>query len=461
MAPLKVSNSFVTPPRSAKKRKTSSWSPSPEAVSNLVSLATGSQMAGAVAGAAVSRVTKSGKKMSSKTSGRSISGRLGGKLKKKQFKKTKKFDKRLSLMNKGVQSIQEIRMVSKTNTDSKYEAVAIGHTSLPCKVMSLQLGRALIKYIFNGLNVLVSDFTIPGEALGCVAGDAIRIRYYSTMQATTLSVFTYVFATGNSFEFMASQLAEDIEAVSYIERVRWDDIEYTPVGSSARFTGVLLSLSNARVRGYTKSSLKVQNRTVTVSTDNEQGDVNQCPVSGKVYHCKGNNLLNLSNRKVLPGVGNTAALKANEVMLYEAYTQQLSSVTASGMERYQPLYAESTFFKVAECPKASDVFNCVSSSKINIEPGAIKTSQLYLKINLSFQQFVRLIYAGKLDTIFGFNERAGHTRVMYLEKTIGQEVSSVAVATEVQFESCLAITGKNRRYTMPINYQTSYTEYEP
>lgn len=430
------------------------WQPSAEAIGTAVGAITGSPVAGAIAGLAASGASKK------KRMGRSISGRLGGKLKKKGFKKTKKFDKRIGLMNKGVEAIQEVRMVAKTDTPQKYEAVAIGHTSMPCRAMSVQLGRALLKYVFNGLNVLVQDYTVPGEALGMVAGDNIRIRYYATMQATALSALNLVFSTGNSFEFLASKLAENLESITYIEKVRWEDIEYLPV-STARFTGICLSLHNARVSGYTKSSLKVQNRTVTVATDNEQGDVNHCPVSGKVYHLKGNNLLNLSNRKTLPGVGNTAALKANEVMLYEAYTQQPGSVTASGLERYQPLYADSTFFKVAECPKPSDVFNCVSSHKINLEPGQIKTSQLYHKISLSFVQFVRIIYAGKIDATFGFNERAGHTRVMHLEKVIGQEVSSVAIAAEVQFECCLAITGKNRRYTIPITYQTSYTEYEP
>jgi len=431
------------------------------AVEDIVASATGSSTAGKLAGAATAAITgeKSRKKSKSKT-GRSIMGKLGGKLKKKSFKKTSHKNQRLMLMAKGCEMIQEVRMVTKSTTDPKFEAVAIGHTSLPCRAMSLHIGRALIKYVFNALQVYIADFTQTGESLGLIAGDVVRLGYYDGTLATVLSYLTITFSTGNSFEFLASLVAVQLESIQHWEKVRFDLIEFLPTSSASRLTGCILDLVHSRFSGYTKSALKVQNRTVTVAADNEQGDVNQCPVSGKVYHCKGNNFLNKSNRRLLPGVGDTTNLRANELMLFENYSQQTTTVTASGLERYNPIAAQSAFFKVAECPKPSDIFNCVSATKINIEPGEIKTSQLYHKISAGFDKFCTLIYSGRLNSQFGYNERAGHTRVMHLEKTIGQEVSSVAVASECQFECGLALTGKNVRYTIPVTFQQSYVEYE-
>lgn len=381
-------------------------------------------------------------------------------------KKGKKRTTRLGLSSKGVHVCQEIRFTSKTDTATKYESLQIGHTSMPCRTVLMGLCRALVKYITKSQCILRNFTDNMYNAAGgyqYTAGDVFRFDFYGNWDSNTLNNFfiTLPAVATYTFEEFAQALYQQLRTYSTpaslnIRNLRWERMEYQPVGLS-QYAIMSVNLRECMVEFSAKSSLKVQNRTINTVGNDEANDVDNVPIQGFVYHCKGNNLFNKTNRRILQGVS-TGDLLSNDIILFDHHTRAQPSSSPEG-EWIQTDPNQSAFSKVSEPPKPYEIQNCKKSHKIRINPGGIKTSVLTQKFKLPLQYVIQLLCDdAQVDAPFQkYDPRKGLCRVMHLEKVIGSTLTSVAISAEVQYDLWISVTGTPAKtYTNPVLLQADY-----
>lgn len=433
-----------------------------EAVSALIDLASGGTNR-----SAQSATKQFANSLTKRTSRSTKSGRLAGKV--KGFKKVSKKLKgkkgltRRGLANAGVHTAQELRFTTKIDSVSKYEAIAVGHNSFPTKVLSLNMARAMIKWLFNGV-FTIRDFSLPATGVyGLRAGDIIRVTFYISPVSIGAGLFDVTIVDAQSFEQIAIALAAQFEPLQDIARYKWENIRFLPLDSNSRITSIEKNLNMAKVKVITKSVMKVQNRTAEdAGADPEADDLDNCPLIGYTYHCKGNNFYNRNSRRLLRGLG-TVNLQTNEVMLYEAYGQQPETIPpGSNYHRAAGPFTNSSVIRPAEPPKPYEIKNCLKSTKTVLNPGEIKTSIVSQEFEMSFHKMCAILYDVQMTNAdhYCYNPEAGFCRVMYLEKAIGNEGTSVSIAAETQIDCWMAITGKENKTTNPITFQSSYFGYD-
>jgi len=453
---------YRTPSATPRKRthnsssRYSSYSPQTmEAIENLLSLATGSPVAAAVARTGMQMATQTSRPGYKKFSG---SSRLGGfaKATKKNSRKTKrgKFSTKLGLQKKGICYQHEIRHVQQeigsVTIDTSLECIALAHNSLPVKITHANLWRAVVKMLCSKLGLHIRAFTNTCVTFGFIAGDLFRVNYYLTASTPTLTSFTVAIGATSTFDDIANAIAGVVRNISTLNGVmRWDTIDFVPTTAS-KFTQMNIRLTSVKVEVMTQSHMKVQNRTVDNTASDEADDVNNVPLNGKFYQLKGNNALHESNRALLPQMAYDT-----EMLLYSSSTRApAGSVTNNEV----PDAPTSVFLKQAEPPQPFELKNCFKHGKIRIGPGDIKTSTVKHHQIYNFVQLINILSFGNglINNQFMYNSRAGNTNLMYLEKVIGNNASSVLFAVEVDFKQWIACTGSMTEITEPLQIQESF-----
>lgn len=399
------------------------------------------------------------------------------KIKKRKGKgKGKTVKTRLGLAVSGVHTSEEHRFVSKQDmvAADRYEAVAVGHTSIPQKTVLMNMCRALIKFCLKKIlhiKEFSHDCTSLDHNYAMRAGDILRFEYYGDWNSNTTNNFSITIVANQTFESIANTLRTNLLIISddgNIGHLRWKDFEYEPTNTvpNNKYAYYSISLRSLQVEIKTKSSMKVQNRTVNVvGVEDDADDVDNVPVVGYLYSCKGNNFVRKSDRKILNGidstsVGGSSATANNDVILFEGTKKSIPSYSPNQATFIIGAEAENQFNKPSEPPKPYQVVNCKKSSKIRINPGGIKTSIVTARTKVGFSYMLDLLNSptkATKHTDMTYSPKVGYTNVMYLEKTIGSNTSPVAVACEVQFDCWCAVTAKSdSRYTNTATYQADY-----
>jgi len=338
------------------------------------------------------------------------------------------------------------------------EAVAVGHTSMPSKHVAAQFWRALTKYLFLKMGIEIIDYSQEAITLGFVAGDIIRLAYYSTPQPVTYNLVDITISAGKSLDEIANDFTvfwDDILNLSTHRMGRWI---FLPQPTS-RFQGFDFDISNLKMSTFCKTHLKVQNVTAETDQDNEADDITAVPLQGMIYKCKGNNFVRRNNGRMLSGLFNGQ----DEIALYGTWTKNDSAATGGVGLPFYSVASQSTISKPAEVPKPWEIKNCINNSKIYVPPGAIRTSSFSTLSEMSLNSLFQLIYGTQLtqSTNAIYSENLGHTNVMYLEKTVGRASTNqnrIKLWTELEFRMGMLAHGGTPRYTAPITTQINYTD---
>lgn len=393
--------------------------------------------------------------------------------------KGKSYRTKFGLSVTGVHSCEEHRFVSKTDMveADRYEAIQVGHTSIPQKAVLLNMCRALIKFSLKKIahiKEFTSVMTDNSAGYAFVIGDVFKWEFYENWDSNVLQHFTVnVPNATDTFEHAARNLM--IEIINYagakkLNNIRFKSFTYDPgLTAGRKYMWYTIPLQSLQVELVTKSTLKLQNRTVNiVGVEDDSTDVDNVPVVGYLYNCKGNNFLQKTDRSILKGIdssstGGSANTKNNDVILFEGTKKNVPQhfATDAGFDNYLP--AESSFSKPAEPPKPYQVVNCKRSSKVRINPGGIKTSILNSRTKTSFSYMLSLL-AGNDDGVAvdkqKYSPKLGYCNVLYLEKVIGSKTSPVAVAAEVQFDCWASLTAKgDSQYSNTVQWQQDYGVY--
>jgi len=237
-------------------------------------------------------------------------------------------------------------------------------------------------------NTVASDsiFTIVGNVAGGVTGTWSGLM--TALQA---------YATGAS-EAMPT-------------RLEVAKLDFSTLGTTYRILGQL-NLMNTSCHLYSESELKIQNRTLGADASADATDVTNNPLVGRSYQFR----------------GGVPYIKTNNIegraVLLDRMLDNTGSLLARGASFTHLAYRE---------PIEPKMFvNCVKSSKIRLEPGAIKMDKLNWKKSMAFLKFIKLIYS---DTRIGNNYTLnipGKCSIIALEDIINVNAAqNIALAYEI------------------------------
>lgn len=288
----------------------------------------------------------------------------------------------------------------------------VGHITHP-KITLMKLTiAALVKKLFvkAGCNVMDLNMAAPVDNT-----DIIRIRYYKNQESgTTLTTLSYTVAGAGTTTYLtiANQLYAAVTAGAGATAydIRLHDMAYIPVIKTIAFTE--LNLNGMLMNVWTKSDLKIQNRTVNAATDIDSEDVDNVPLYGKCYEGKGTGAVLVSQGQVTmstPFVGDT---------VYGVIAVNGSNQTGT-VEPVMP-----TMFRGVS-----------KTGKAHLDPGQIKTSVLFESRYYSLDSIFKYFWYTGNDIGTYVIQKFGKFRFFSLEKmidTIGSDTDATNVNIAIE-----------------------------
>lgn len=300
-------------------------------------------------------------------------------------------------------------------------AVYLGHGIFTREYLRKQIARAIVKWISVLAEIDIVNFqtAIPsGWTVGV-------ILYYKTTPAGAIQPFTVTTTAGvTTWEDMAIE----IESAS----LDTTSTEFSLVSMELR-TGSgsrrLYNLMKATLQIYVKSALKLQNRTVASSGNDESDDVDNVPLYGKSYYGTGNyfatkgdgtSTLNSDIQYVCPNI-------VNPVLNCPTSVYEFSNPTGT----------------LSEPPKKNQLFNVKGVGKAHLDPGQVKTSVLtYYKV-ASLNKLIRACKTANTNPDISIID-IGKYRVFAFEKMLdcvpyNMELNNNSVKVAFEHDHKLAI----------------------
>lgn len=196
------------------------------------------------------------------------------------------------------------------------------------------------------------------------------------------------------------------------------------------------------IRG--KSVMKIQNRTENGTGTNATDVVNNNPLQGRIYNFKG-----VPKAKV-PGMFNLErpSIIGGGVVLARA-AEFTSAAVASGMK---------------EPPIPTIFYNCTSSSKVKLQPGALKTMSVSTKITKKLLPFLKQIrYQAGVNAVgFVTTYSIFKTQMIALEDMINVDVSEkILVAYELNRETAVQLKTKKATTALGDYSAASLNNFSP
>lgn len=425
---------------------------------------TGNPMTGAAANFAIRRIGRLLSRRRRRVTGRRVvrtrqSAYYGGKV--GNFKPAKKKLivngelTKYGLNTLGVHAKQELRTTTADGA-TKTECLYVGHASMPLRQTALNVWRATIKSLFNKHRIYFQDFTQDPLSFGVGVGNSIVFNYFATGVATTLTGLSYTVPSPgpSTFEAIAQYFANAFGAIANIDGIR----PYEMVLTAGNGTITHLRLEGAKIHHKVTSSMKIQNRTITTIGENEADDVDNAPLTGKVFNIKGNNMLMKNTRRLLRGVGTgTSNLQNSETFLLGQALASAGDIATDGITFGQNDVVENQFARPSDIPNGYEIVNCQKVASVKINPGEIKTDIVKQTFKMTWEFLIKLLYGQ--TSVQKFNPKAGLCNVMVLNKMIGNSATSVDIAGEVQLDMWTAVISKTNTYTNPVIYQSEYSGF--
>lgn len=346
------------------------------------------------------------------------------------------------------------------------EAVAIGHTSMPGQVCCINFWRALVKYMMVRLGCQIKDYGNIMVNEGFVAGDVIQFNFFGSDPASmSVSNISQTVAADTTYDKIAANFASHFDGFDLIGE-RPDSFVFVPAATS-KYSAINLQLNTCKISITVSSKLTLQNVTTEDAQDDEADDINAVPLVGRIYKTQGNNLLRKSNRKTLPGL----FYGYGDDCLFEAYTKQAGSIVGGTSVHYYDNAAgpanndQTVFFKPAEPPRDFDVRYLIGSAPAALQPGEIKSCDLYNTFEVSVTRYWEMLYTHRTHkqgtTQPWYNKELGTCQTLVLEKAVGRKpladgVNDIKLWVQLQYTQSVLVHGKNSTYTLPIQFQTDY-----
>jgi len=338
----------------------------------------------------------------------SAGGMLAGKLRrpKRRPKKTTAYK-----MRGGIQEIQETGKLLTAD-----EVQYIGHITHPQYTVLRMMWGAVLKTLMGRAGTFITDANLEYPSL---TTDRIIVVFKPSPSSALVS-HTINMTLNQTLESLQNALTSVTcpwmtNPPTYaMQEFAFCAIQFKATIYNPSMNSCYLDLGNASIKYNCKSSLKMQNRSVTVATNVEDNDVDNVPLYGKRYAGS--------------GTGCRLATASNDsVLLFGHYDYGLIQKSVSSVSN--------TVDNDTQEPPAPHLFPEVKKwSKINIQPGEIKTSVLTssgsVKFNTLFQKLM-FFFASSTHP----KRSIGKFEFMALEKVLDATdlIDSIKIAIERQW----------------------------
>jgi len=345
------------------------------------------------------------------------------------FLKTRKQKRKNKL--KGNQSRQGIHGTFETGGIlSAAQICYVGHATAPRDIVFRLAWQSILKQLLIMMNIKLNNIEELAVANGnVVSGDKFRFSFYVNPTVTTLTSVDSTVSITTTWKNIAQVFGDMIYSTTQYQQIIPVSFSYLPASLSTGLPPAILNLEYGMLSFYFKSALKIQNRTIN-STDNDESDnVDNCPLYGKTIGGNGTGCSML--------FPNGAAFPAQVVC--STATGVIQKVTVDP-DLEEPL---SGFY----FPKSTQ------EGKVKLEPGQLKTSVLTYSRRISLAYLYKLFFLAGTGTpppspIVPF----GKYRFFQLERMIDTRGSppEMKIALEHNLEGNCVFMKKNNWVTTPV-----------
>lgn len=315
------------------------------------------------------------------------------------------------------------------NTASAGNTVAVGHCQFPQGLAHKIFWRAMIKKLAVACKMNVYNFEAP---VTYNVGAQFQV-FYRKDPLSAYTSHTYVTtATAVSLETIAMDFFNHFDNLDNAADLEFLQLSFfdkiVAVGQMSNYSNGTIFLQNASFVLFSKSTLKVQNRTIG-TTGGDEDSVDNVPLYGKAFYGKGSGTSGIT-------VDNTYSGGAATGFWCDALTGTMAKVPTE--KWYQ------------EVPQASHFRQVIGTGKVHLDPGHIKTSVLDGKVTISLNKLYRLLFRTE-DVGSTSHAKAilGRFRFMMLEKMLNSVVGDANNSIKCAFEHNIRMGGyiKLRRDT--------------
>lgn len=333
-------------------------------------------------------------------------------------------------------------------TDATRQVTYVAHTTFPAQQAARVMCAALLKKL-----LLEAGHRVKSETEVLLSGQYYNSQInilYKTKDGNTVSEQVFTVTTSNTFADIASAiyawllgLSETANLPNQFLFMRYY-IQFG-VAVDAKLLQSELDLTTLRFDCYSKSHLKIQNRTINSAGNDTSEDVDNVPINGKHFEYRTNSTTYRDYGE--PTVATTAAITTSPAL--GVLPSTIGAET--GTKMYQDL------------PDRTQFVGCRKVGKCFLDPGAIKTSTMVDFANLSMNRIVNLLFARKPNVGSGLYNQfwIGRTRLFAFEKMINavamDATNQFNLAVEHQFEVGMIAVAKRPQHTAPAIDVTNAT----
>lgn len=347
--------------------------------------------------------------------------------------------------NKGMVEKLEIGGVV---TETSKQVVYVAHTTFPAEQVMRCVFESLLKKLFGQANLTCKSRT---EALVADQYYTSEVRVsYKVYDGDVVNVKKFILNTTASLLSVANQmivwLRDTLAGTASLPQQLLSIRFYAQFGSATDALLLMseLDLTTVRFQLYSKSFLKLQNRTINSTGNNDSDDVDNVPISGRFFEYPTNGTIYRDY--------NTPAGAANAMVTCDNANGLLPRPDAN-------TFSGTNFFN--DLPERTQFIGCKKSGSCVLQPGQIRTSLLYDKLNIGFNKLVRVLFAVLPNNSLTKPNQIwlGKTRLFGWEKALNAVSMSATnqfnIAYELQYEVGSICIAKKSSYTAPgINQAT-------
>lgn len=348
-----------------------------------------------------------------------------------RFKRGTKKAHRLDYYAKrGIVSAAEVGAVLQSPNEGPFaQSVLVGHSSYTLKGLHKIVAMALTKMVAGKLKRQLSSFTDLID-LNLTGNLILTLKYRPALNSVT-QVITYTAIAGtakwiNIANFFEGQLQAAQPSYTWISLKAEDTVGQNNTNGVVMFD---IDMTKCRIQLYSKSALKLQNRSINTSGNDDMDDVDNVPLYGKSYDGSGNYCIHKIN--------------ADEVDILTPNVKTFHQ-TFGGEDYWNPVFARlnsatagsaggagNTVNKLTEPPTKVQFDRVKRVGKAHMDPGHIKTSVLTDRRGFLLQSFFRMVdfFAADEQAV-----KAGKFRFFILEKMINAVADTATNVIRVAYE---------------------------
>lgn len=333
------------------------------------------------------------------------------------------------------------------DTTQPAQSILVGHTNYTNETACIVAALALTKMALNKLGFQYENYSdvIRNNNTGTITFSL----GYQLNPLAAVTVLTQICSGGDTVLTVVKFFYQAL--IFRTNGVTWTFLECTeqlavihdpPIVPQPKANSVrryVLDMSKARISLYSKSALKLQNRTINATGNIEDSDVDNVPLYGKSYSGNGNfayykNTIGSVN-VVVPNTFDTENVFRNPPVATAKYPL---------LARYNP------FGDVLQEPLTKLQFSRVDAvGKAHLDPGQIKTSVLTDRRDMTLNKFLQRSFGMQND--LQINTYMGKFRFFILEKMIQAvtttEVNGITIAVEVDTKYGCVVTAPQKAVT--------------